>query len=429
MFRRNRVRDKDQRATVEQVMDPRTRMIVFRLLERGVITSINGCISTGKEANVYHATSSQGDLAVKIYKTSILVFKDRDKYVSGEFRFRHGYCKGNPRKMVRTWAEKEMRNYCRLWATGGSVPCPEPLLLKGHVLLMRFIGQDGWPSPLLKDAVLSEPKARELYLDCLLILRALYWDAKLVHADFSEFNLLYHNGKVVVIDVSQAVEHDHPRALVFLRKDCANINDFFRRKGVSILSLRRLFEFVTDPTIDSENLEECVNRLMESVDEEEDEAEQEKEGLFKEIFIPQRLDQVPHYERDILAQLRISDPSEGGGPSISEKEAVVLEQASCYKKLVGLKEDLTGPRLKPDFLDSKTRREMNPEEESCSEEASENEEDEDGHSKFQDSHRPKDETPEARRERKRLVREEKREKRKEKVPKHIKRRKEKVGRK
>lgn len=29
------------------------------------------------------------------------------------YRFRHGYCKGNPRKMVRTWAEKEMRNLIR----------------------------------------------------------------------------------------------------------------------------------------------------------------------------------------------------------------------------------------------------------------------------------------------------------------------------
>lgn len=32
-------------------------------------------------------------LAIKIYKTSILVFKDRDRYVTGEYRFRHGYCK------------------------------------------------------------------------------------------------------------------------------------------------------------------------------------------------------------------------------------------------------------------------------------------------------------------------------------------------
>ena len=42
-----RVRDKADRATVEQVMDPRTRMILFKLLNRGFIQEINGCISTG----------------------------------------------------------------------------------------------------------------------------------------------------------------------------------------------------------------------------------------------------------------------------------------------------------------------------------------------------------------------------------------------
>ena len=73
--------------------------------------------------------------------------------MSGEFRFRHGYCKSNPRKMVRMWAEKEMRNYRRLSTAG--VPCPEALLLKEHVLLMRFIGTDGWAAPRLKDAVLK----------------------------------------------------------------------------------------------------------------------------------------------------------------------------------------------------------------------------------------------------------------------------------
>lgn len=41
---------------------------------------------------MYHAlTPDRKHLALKIYKTSILVFKDRDKYVSGEYRFRKGY--------------------------------------------------------------------------------------------------------------------------------------------------------------------------------------------------------------------------------------------------------------------------------------------------------------------------------------------------
>ncbi len=53
-------------------------------------------------------------LYTQVYKTSILIFKDRDRYVTGEFRFRRGYSKHNPRKMVRVWAEKEMRNLIRL---------------------------------------------------------------------------------------------------------------------------------------------------------------------------------------------------------------------------------------------------------------------------------------------------------------------------
>ena len=44
--------------------------------------SVEGCISTGKEANVYYASKAarqEGEagesLAIKVYKTSILVFK------------------------------------------------------------------------------------------------------------------------------------------------------------------------------------------------------------------------------------------------------------------------------------------------------------------------------------------------------------------
>uniref|UniRef100_A0A8D3DRC2 Serine/threonine-protein kinase RIO1 n=1 Tax=Scophthalmus maximus TaxID=52904 RepID=A0A8D3DRC2_SCOMX len=256
-----RVKDKSDRATVEQVLDPRTRMILFKMLSRAVICEINGCISTGKEANVYHASTSGGDSrAIKIYKTSILLFKDRDKYVSGEFRFRHGYCKGNPRKMVRTWAEKEMRNLIRLQTAG--IPSPEPLLLRSHVLLMSFIGKDNMPAPLLKNASLSESKARELYLQVLQNMRKMFQDARLVHADLSEFNMLFHNGDAYIIDVSQSVEHDHPHALEFLRKDCSNVNEFFLKRGVPVMTIRELFDFITDPSITCRNIDQYLEKML-----------------------------------------------------------------------------------------------------------------------------------------------------------------------
>ena len=43
--------------------------------------------------------------------------------------------------------------------------------------------------------------------------------ANIVHGDFSEFNLLYHQRRVWVIDVSQAVTRDHPFSLDFLMRD------------------------------------------------------------------------------------------------------------------------------------------------------------------------------------------------------------------
>lgn len=93
---------------------------------------------------MYHGVTEDGvGRAIKVYKTSILTFKDRDRYVTGEYRFRHGYCRHNPRKMVKLWAEKEMRNLKRLWQA--RIPCPEPLVLRLHVLVMSFLGdKDGW---------------------------------------------------------------------------------------------------------------------------------------------------------------------------------------------------------------------------------------------------------------------------------------------
>ncbi|KAL5197199.1 hypothetical protein ABZP36_000711 [Zizania latifolia] len=120
--------------------------------------------ATVEQANVYHATKTYGqELAIKVYKTSVLVFKDRDRYVQGDYRFRHGYCKHNPRKMVKTWVEKEMRNLLRVGAAG--IRCPKPLLLRLHVLVMEFIGNGGWAAPRLKDAALSDDKLRVSYFE------------------------------------------------------------------------------------------------------------------------------------------------------------------------------------------------------------------------------------------------------------------------
>ena len=234
---------KDTRATVEQVLDPRTMTVLSKMMKRGVFKDFHGCISTGKEANVYHAITSKGeDLAVKVYKTSILVFKDRSAYVEGEYRFRNGYCKSNPRKMVALWAEKELRNLKRLEEAG--IPCPKIVEGRQNVVVMSFISsKDSKAAPRLKN-VDEDCDWSDLYLQTVTIMRRMFHQCHLVHGDLSEYNLLLKEQCVFVIDVGQSVEQDHPHALDFLKRDCVNVNDFFSRRQVATFSLQDLFAWI-----------------------------------------------------------------------------------------------------------------------------------------------------------------------------------------
>lgn len=444
-------KDKSDRATVEEVLDPRTKIILFKLLNKGFLDELHGSISRGKEANVFYATSSKGEFAVKIYKTSIMTFKKRRKYVEGEFRFRKLNYSSNPRKLIKMWAEKEMRNLLRLVQC--DVPCPRPLFLKNNVLVMEFIGENGKAAKTLKNVDLNEKQARELYLDCVMMMRRMYNDCKLIHADLSEFNMLYHQNRLYIIDVSQSVEHNHPNAFEFLRSDCSNVNDFFRKKNVQTMTLKELFEFITDPNINESNIELCLEKLQTIASQrslhELTVQEKIEEEVFKQTYIPQRLDEVVYYERDIN---RDSD----------EKKNLY------YQANTGMKADLSGPSKLPIILQSDTEsesdeasagdepsdtdepeeaaekvrskrvtfqdkpefQELNSDKENTSEtddsaEADDEEEEEDEESGRPSLRRDRNESTEEKRDRKKAFKSEKAEKRKTKIPKYIKKRNEK----
>ncbi|KAF2138920.1 uncharacterized protein K452DRAFT_328327 [Aplosporella prunicola CBS 121167] len=427
-------KDKADRATSEQVLDPRTRMLLLQMINRGIVSEVHGCVSTGKEANVYHALQIPDDdgasppqhRAIKIYKTAILVFKDREKYISSEFRFRGGYAKGSNRAMVRLWAEKEMRNLKRLHAAG--IPCPEPLHLQQHVLVMGFLGdRKGWPAPRLRDvapdlgcgddAAAAELAWRDLYFTLLAYMRTMYQVCRLVHADLSEYNILYHERQLCIIDVSQSVEHDHPHALEFLRTDIKNAGDFFRHRGVAPLPDRTVYAFVCAPDAPTD-MPGMLARLAQLWDERDshegdgsladDEVDNE---VFRKQYIPQTLDQVYDVDRDAALV--------GAGHADS----------LVYQAL------LAGQKKQPD-ADGKA---------AAGEDGSASDEDEDSDSSSDADADDENEDPEARaaryaakeaarprgrrfedkdekRAHKAAVKEEKREKRKTKIPKHVKKR-------
>lgn len=169
------------------------------------------------------------------------------------------------------------------------------------------------------------------------MMRRMYNDCKLIHADLSEFNMLFHQNKLHIIDVSQSVEHDHPNAFEFLRSDCSNVNDFFRKKNVQTMTLKELFEFITDSNINESNIDLCLDKLQTIASQrsltELTAQEKIEEEVFKQAYIPQRLDEVVYYERDVN---RVSE----------EKKSLY------YQANTGMKADLSGPSSLPIILQS-----------------------------------------------------------------------------
>lgn len=254
-----KVRDKVDKSTAVMALDPRTRLMLYKLVNSGGVSEVHGTISTGKESVVIYAKGGSmkdravpPECAIKVFKTSLNEFKRREEYMRGDHRLpSQGYKKHNPRKIIRLWAEKEMHNLNRLQKVG--IHCPEVVSLRKHVLVMSFIGNDQKAAPKLKDAPLSSSQMESAHAQTIEMMKTMYKSAGIVHADLSEYNMLWHASHVWFIDVSQSVELTHPNALEFLYRDCCNVSAFFKRQGLpSAISPEDLFNRITEMTLEGE---------------------------------------------------------------------------------------------------------------------------------------------------------------------------------
>src|SRR3972149_2280880 len=212
-----------ERATLEEVFDQSTRMVI-----------------AGKESRVSSGKTKDGkDLSVKIYLTSSAEFKKGMlKYIEGDYRFKG--VKRDTRSLIFTWAQKEFRNLQQ--AEKAEVRVPKPLAVKSNVLVMEFIGEDGVSAPSLKEVNPEDPE--EMYGFLLTFLRRLYRKADLVHGDLSEYNVMVWRGEPVVFGMGQSVPSSHPLARFLLERDLANLNRFFSKLGVKVLSAEEAYRKV-----------------------------------------------------------------------------------------------------------------------------------------------------------------------------------------
>jgi RIO kinase 1 len=216
------------------------------ITELAAVDTELGVLKTGKEADVFL-------LRRGVPGTDRACLLAAKRYRSGEHRMFHrdsGYLEGRVTRESRVnravsarssfgreaiasqWAGAEFSALARLHTAG--VPVPYPVQILGTEVLLEFIGSaDGMAAPRLAE---TRPSAAELHDLWEQLVAALVTLARhgYAHGDLSPYNLLVHEGRLVMIDLPQVVDViANPRGGWFLDRDAANVGKWFTAHGLA----------------------------------------------------------------------------------------------------------------------------------------------------------------------------------------------------
>lgn len=207
-----------------------------------------GTIKSGKEATVslVRRVGASGEclLALKryrLYRSSAVALgvrngRDRQVQSGREKRAIAKASKFGRLLMDDSWARAEFEYLKSFWSAG--VRVPYPVQISNNEILMEWLGgENGIAAPRLVDvAVGSRGELGGLFES---LSREVVGMAKLgyAHGDLSAYNIIVHGGRPYVIDLPQVVDIAlNPLGLGFLERDCFNLCEFFRRKGLGVNS-------------------------------------------------------------------------------------------------------------------------------------------------------------------------------------------------
>ena len=234
-----RKKDSSDRKVGNEIFDKLTLETLYKLANQGYIDILNGAISTGKEANVLTGiTDDEKFVAVKVYRIATSDFKKMDYYLKGDPRF--NIKTKNKRKIIYSWVTKEFKNLTRLHTAGVNVP--EPITSSNNVLIIEFIGDKyGNPAQPVRN---QPPQNPEDFFNKLLVqLKLFVNEAKLVHGDLSNYNILNLDEEPVIIDVSQSVVLDNPISKELLERDINTLVREYTKLGVKT-SFEEIWEYI-----------------------------------------------------------------------------------------------------------------------------------------------------------------------------------------
>lgn len=203
-----------------------------------------GVLKTGKEADVFlleravPGTDRSCLMAAKRYRGSDHRLFHRDAgYLEGrrmrrsrEMRAMSNRSAFGRNLIAEQWAAAEFAALTRLWQLG--TPVPYPVQRDGTELLLEFVGADGAAAPRLAQLRPDPDELLDLWRQLVDAL-SLMASAGLAHGDLSAFNLMVHDGQLVVIDLPQVVDLvANPRGPEFLERDVRNITTWFTGRGL-----------------------------------------------------------------------------------------------------------------------------------------------------------------------------------------------------
>ena len=233
----------DRSTPSEKGPEPRPDWVVTEL---AAVDTELGIVKTGKEADVFLIERA-------VPGTDRRTLMAAKRYRDGQHRMFHrdsGYLEGRAHKESRIsramakrtsfgkeaiagqWAAAEFAALSRLWLSGAAVPYPVQIL--GTEILMEFIGDpSGTAAPRLAQLRSEDADLDDLWEQLGASLSLLARDGR-AHGDLSAYNILVHEGRLVIIDVPQIVDViANPRGRSFLDRDVRNVGAWFVSRGLA----------------------------------------------------------------------------------------------------------------------------------------------------------------------------------------------------
>jgi len=221
--------------------------------EYGAVDTELGLLKTGKEADVYLVrrelpeTGQISMLAAKRYRDGRHRLFHRDAgYLEGrrvrrsrEMRAMNNRTSFGRELIAGQWATAEFGALSQLWQVGresGLVHVPYPVQLIGTELMLEFIGDwtTGEAAPRLAQVRAGRQELEDLWRQMVEALSILA-RAQVAHGDLSPYNLLVHQGRLVLIDLPQIVDViANPNGAEFIARDVRNVAAWFTARGLSI---------------------------------------------------------------------------------------------------------------------------------------------------------------------------------------------------